>query len=220
MHACCSCSNRTFGGHVFTSGYAVDFDNQCNSLYIGQLSVNVVDSNMAGHNSNSWWKILRFQCVYFICKLESGAQSNAMSLVTYEGQQKAPVMRPTSSSLVTYNSHRIIPLGVVTLAVNVKSMFRQLDFYIVSHDVATIISLPLCTQLYLIRCVDTIVASTLPITPSDDFSKAYSDVFGGLSRYYGEFHIELREGTVTFIHPCSLSRRKVAHFAYASTRAI
>ena len=62
---------------------------------------------MAGHNSNSWWKILRVQGVDLNCKLNSRAQANVMYLVTYEELQKPPAMRPTSLSLVAYNNQRI-----------------------------------------------------------------------------------------------------------------
>ena len=183
------------------SVHTVDIDNQCDSLYVGQLSVYVVDNGMAGHNSNSWWKILHVHGADLNCKLDTGAQTNVMSRVTYEGLQKPPAMRPKSSSLVAYNNHRIKPLGIVTLAVNVMTTSRQLDFYIVSHDAATIIGLPSCTQLDLIRRVDTVIAPTLSTSPSNDLLKAYSDVFSGLGCYPGEFHIVLREGAVPVIHP-------------------
>ena len=87
------------------------------------------------------------------------------------------------------------------LAVDVTTTFRQLDFYIVSHNAAAIIGLPSCTQLDLIRRVDTVIAPTLSTSPSNDLLKAYSDVFSGLGCYHGEFHIVLREGAVPVIHP-------------------
>ena len=100
-------------------------------------------------------------------------------------------MRQTASNLVAHNNHRIKPLGVITLAVDVKSTFQQLDFYLISHDAATIIGLLSCTQLDLIRSVDTVIALTLPTTLSDDLLKAYSDVFGGLGRNLCEFLVML-----------------------------
>ena len=88
-------------------------------------------------------EILLVQGADLNCKLDSGAQANVISRVTYEGLQKPPAMRPTSSCLVAYNNYRIKPLGVVRLAVDVMTTSRQLDFYIVSDDVSTIIGLPL-----------------------------------------------------------------------------
>ena len=162
----------------------MDFDNQCDSLYIGQLSVDVIDSDMTGHNSNSWWKILRVQGVDLNCKLDSGAQANVMFLVTYEGLQMISAMRPTSSSLVAYNNRQIKPLSVVTLAVDVSSRFHvtrpRKDY-----------RLAITYSSGLDSTLDTVIASKLPTTPSNDLLQAYSDVLGGLGRYPGKFHIVL-----------------------------
>jgi hypothetical protein len=189
--------NRAGAASVHTA----DVDSHCDSLYIGQLSVDAIDSGTSGRHGNSWMKMLHIQGADINCKLDSGAQANVMSRVTYEGLQQPPAMRPTSSSLVAYNNNRIKPLGVATLAVDVRGTSHQLEFYIVSHDAATIIGLPSCTQLDFIRRVDAVSAPTSPTPPSSDLLTAYSDVFGGLGRYPGEFHIVLREGAVPVIHP-------------------
>ena len=66
---------------------------------------------------------MRVQGVDVNCKFDNGAQANVMSFVTYEGLLKTPSMRPTSSSLLAYKNYRIKPLGVVTLAVDVRGKF-------------------------------------------------------------------------------------------------
>ena len=47
-----SSDNKTGAANIHT----VDFENQSDLLYVGQLSVDVVHNGMAGHNSNRWWK--------------------------------------------------------------------------------------------------------------------------------------------------------------------
>ena len=131
--------------------------------------------------------MLRVQGIDLSCKLDCEMQANVRFIVTYEELQKPPALRQTSSSLAVYNNHRIKPLGVATLAVDIKRAFEQLDFYIVSHEAATIFSLPSFTQLDLFRRLDTDIALMLTAMFSDDLLKAYIDVFDGLGRIQVNF---------------------------------
>ena len=82
-----------------------------------------------------------------------------MSLETYDALNDQPSMKPTLTTLSAYNNGRIKPLGIATLTVEHKGHMHMLDFFVVQHQAATILGLPSCRQLDIIRLVDVINAT-------------------------------------------------------------
>jgi hypothetical protein len=72
----------------------------------------------------------------------------------------------------------------------------------VSHDAATILGLPSCCQLDIIRRVDAISSSPTPASQSmTDLLTEFAEVFTGLGRFPGQYHIVLADNAVPVIHP-------------------
>jgi hypothetical protein len=177
------------------------YDSLYDSLYVGQLSIDSVD-NFDCARGTSWWKVLDINDSSVDCKLDSGAEANVMSLQTYRTLGTSSSMKPTASTLLAYNNTRIKPLGVASLTVKWKGVSHQLTFYIVSHDAATILGLPSCCQLDIIRRVDAISSSPTPASQSTtDLLTEFAEVFTGLGRFPGQYHIVLADNAVPVIHP-------------------
>jgi hypothetical protein len=178
-----------------------DDQHQYDSLYVGQLSINSVES-FDRSCGTSWWKALDINGSSVDCKLDSGAEANVMSLQTYQTLHTSSSMKPTASTLLAYNNTKIKPLGVASLTVTWKGVGHQLTFYIVPHDAATILGLPTCCQLDIIRRVDAISASPTPASQSTTgLLTEFAEVFTGLGRFPGQYHIVLADNAVPVIHP-------------------
>jgi hypothetical protein len=145
----------------------------------------------------SWWQTLLVNGSPINCKLDSGAEANVMSCETYNSLHDPPATRSTATTLSAYNNSRIKPLGIVSLTVDYKGNSHSHDFFIVPHQAATILGLPSCRQLDIIRRVDIISSSSL----QSDLLAEYADVFKGLGRFPGEHHIVLSDDAIPVIHP-------------------
>ena len=167
------------------------------SLYIGELSVYSIDSTSRG---TSWWQALVINGTHVNCKLDSGAEANVMSAETYKTLQAVSDLQPTATTLSAYNNSRITPLGIATLTVKHKGKEYGLEFFIVAHDAATILGLPSCSHLDILRRVDAVIASPAAVTESSLLDE-YAEVFSGLGRFPGEYHIALSDDAVPVIHP-------------------
>jgi hypothetical protein len=117
-----------------------DDQRQYDSLNVVQLSIDSVDNVDRGRGT-SWWKALDIKGSSVDRKLDSGAETNVMSLQIYQNLHTSSFMKPAASTLFAYNNTRIKPLGVPSLTATWKGIGHQLAFYIVSHDAATIRSI-------------------------------------------------------------------------------
>ncbi len=192
-------SSNSDNSHGSTAAHAVDLCGQHDDeLYVGQLTIDsLAESESGSHSRTSWWKTVSIGGSSVDCKLDSGAEANIISQRVLESLREPPALLPTSSTLVAYNNTRIKPLGIARLVVQVNAASHQLDFFVVSHNAATILGLPSCRQLDIIRRVDTVSASTA----KSDLLSEYSEVFSGLGRFPGTYHIVVSESAVPVIHP-------------------
>ena len=167
------------------------------SLYIGEFSVYSIDSASRG---TSWWQALVINGTHVNCKLDSGAEANVMSAETNKTLQAVSALQPTARTLSAYNNSRITPLGIATLTVEHKGKEYGLEFFIEAHDAATILRLPSCSHLDILRLEDAVIASPAAVTESSLLNE-YAEVFSGLGRFPGEYHIALSDDAVPVIHP-------------------
>jgi len=72
------------------------------------------------------------------------------------------------------------------------------EFFIIDESAPTIIGLPTCTALDVVRRIDTVQSTSLPLLLDD-----YADVFEGLGELPGEYHIKVDPSVSPVIHaPC------------------
>ena len=68
-----------------------------------------------------------------------------------------------------------------------------------AHNAATILVLPSCSHLDILRRVDAVIASPAAVTESSLLDE-YAEVFSGIGRFPGEYHIVLSDDAVPTIH--------------------
>jgi hypothetical protein len=156
-----------------------------------QLGTITLDS--VNKEDSVWWCSLRINNSPIQVKLDTGAQVNVMSWKLFNSLVNQPNIRVSNATLLAYGNSIVPQKGIAELTVVHRSNSYQLQFHIVVPDATPILGLPACQQLNLVRRVDEI--STL------DPMSEYPDVFQGLGRIPGEYHIELDPTITPVIHP-------------------
>jgi len=143
----------------------------------------------------SWFKDFEIFGKQITCKLDSGAEANVMSIDTLKEFIQNPQLESTNTVLTSYTSESSRPLGKIVLPIQHHNKQYQISFFIVNQCTSTLIGLPACKQLDVLRRVDTL--SKAPNTILDQ----YSDVFCGLGCYPGEYHIAVDPSVMPVVNP-------------------
>ena len=143
----------------------------------------------------SWFKDLEILGKLIPCKLDSGAEANVMSIDTLTELIQNPKLESTNTVLTSYTSEASRPLGKILLPIQHHNKLYQISFFIVNQCTSTLIGLPTCKQLDVLRRVDTL--SKAPNT----ILNQYSDVFCGLGCYPAEYHIAVDPSVMPVVNP-------------------
>ena len=143
----------------------------------------------------SWWKDFEISGKRIPCKLDSGAEANVMSIDVLKQLCPEPKLENTNTVLTSYSNDASRPLGLTVLPVLHRDKIHPVKFFIVDHCSSTLIGLPTCKQLDVLRRVDTL--SKTPTTIIDQ----YADVFCGLGCYPGEHHIVVDSSVMPVVNP-------------------
>ena len=144
---------------------------------------------------SSWRKEFVIQGTKVNCKLDTGAEANVMSFEVFSRLKNAPNIRNTNTVLTSYSNVSKKPMGVATLQIRHRGKLFNTDFYIVEHCVSTLIGLPTCSTLGVLRRVDGVSSNHKHIF--DEFA----DVFKGLGCYPHDHHIVTDPSVSPVIHP-------------------
>ena len=111
-----------------------------------------------------------------------------MLLTSFNNLEIPATLRNTDTVLTAYDNKRIKPVGVTNLLIKYKNSTHHEEFFVVDFQATTILGLPTCIQLDVIRRLDTF---TRPIKerPSDGILAEYADVFMGLGCFLGKYNI-------------------------------
>jgi len=134
------------------------------------------------------------------CKLDSEAEANVMSAAVFNKLQHRPHIRTTKAILHGYGGNRLIPLGVATVRLRHKRRNYSTEFFIVDRDVQTLLGLPSCQQLDVVRLVDSVNNSTMSTSSSSSIIDEYADLFTGVGCLSGEHHIVTDPSVRPVIH--------------------
>ena len=156
-------------------------------------------SNVRIDDDTSWWQNLIVNGESLRCKLDPGAQGNVMSLAVYDNIQGKPPLRRTGMALYDFASRRITPNGIVSLDVKHKGVTYKQDFYIVPGNNPTLIGLPACKLLDLVRRVDQVEQVPSKQT-TNSLLHEYEDVLEGLGCLPGKYHITVDNNVQPVIH--------------------
>jgi hypothetical protein len=190
---------RTVNGTENATGQTTVYEvmnEQLNTLYVGELTISV--NALSADQATSWWKTVLINGVEVQCKLDTGAEANVISVGTLQSLSKIckPAIQSTSTVLTAYNNNKIKPAGTVNLPVLHKGCTYDLEFFVVSHDASTILGLPSCRVLDIVRRVDHISTSQ----STTDILNDFKDVFSGLGCYPGKHHIVLDNKAIPVVH--------------------
>jgi hypothetical protein len=167
-----------------------------NETFVGALFVNV---DTLQEKESSWYKTLSINGTELNCKLDTGAQANVMSHSTFHSLEIPAELRATATVLTAYDNNRIRPLGIASLQVNLKNALHETEFFVVDYNATTLLGLPSCMKLDVVRRVDT-VARQPEQRREEGLLAEYSDVFGGLGCFPGEHHIVVDKNVRPVIH--------------------
>jgi hypothetical protein len=145
----------------------------------------------------SWTKTFIINGSVVNCKLDSGAEANVMSKSAFSKLNHRPNVCTTQSVLYGYGGNQLIPVGVATLRIRHKRQNYNTEFFIVDEDVKTLLGLPSCQQLDVVRLVDSVDGVTASATSIID---EYADIFTGVGCLSGEHRIVVDPSVKPVIH--------------------
>jgi len=168
---------------------------EIDEAFVGAIYVNI---DLVREDKASWHKSLSINGSELNCKLDTGAEANVMSRTTFRSLEIPAELRAATTILTAYDNNGINPLGVTTLQVVHKNVAHQIEFFVVDYKATTILGLPSCIKLDVVRRVD---ALTRQFHRQDEGVLAeYSDVFVGLGCFPGEHHIVTDKNVQPVIH--------------------
>ena len=122
-----------------------------------------------------------------------------MSLASFNNLEIPATLRDTETVLTAYDNKRIKPVGVTTLLIKYKNSTHHEEFFVVDYQATSILGLPTCIQLDVIRRVGTFTRPDEEL-PSDGILAEYADVFTGLGCFPGEHYIVIDTNVTPVIH--------------------
>ena len=145
-------------------------------------------------------KTIRFQ-------LDSGATCSTMKLVDYQQLSDKPPA-PSKTKLKLYNGTILYPVGAASLRCQINGVTRKIHFEIVEDAPSSLLSGRAAEALGIMRfaheCLVHAVSESQTLTKAQVLSE-YKDVFTGLGRLPGHYHIDV-DHSVT---PTQNTRRRV-----------
>ena len=126
-----------------------------------------------------------------MCKLDTGADANVMSIDIYESLFLSPLQN-CQTKLCGFGNSVVYPLGVTTITCldKLKNVFA-LQFYVTDVFDSVILGEKACFTLNLLKRVDIVtpdVSLTLP-----QIHNEYADIFTGIGAYDKEYHICIQD---------------------------
>ena len=165
---------------------------EVNSVEGNSVYFDAVQSNK-NHTEKSWIKSMYISGSVIPCKLDSGAEANVMGKSVFDSLKYRPQLRSTDCQLYGVGGHQLSPVGVATVKLHHKRKCYDTEFFVVNASVQTLLGLPSCKQLDLLRIVD--VATNKSVL--DEFS----DVFTGVGCMPIEHHIVIDPSVEPVVHP-------------------
>ena len=106
------------------------------------------------HTDSSWIRTFRVNGTEIPVKLDSGAQGNVMSVNVFKSLQHKPTVKPMKTSLIGFGGNKITPRGIVSLNIEFKDKKHSVEFFVIEQTAQTLLGLPTCRQLDVLRCID------------------------------------------------------------------
>ena len=135
------------------SGYASE-------LNIGAISVSQQAKTVDAINSREWTEQIRLNGRETLCKIDTGAECNVISIVVLKSIVTNPKIRATNVKLKAYGGTGISSLGTILLNCEINGCKHRAEFHVVPFLARSILGLESLIELNLINPI----ASVHPIT--------------------------------------------------------
>ena len=156
------------------------------------------DTIQTSKKATSWTKTFIVNNTVVNCKLDSGAEANVMSSSVYNSLKIRPQLQESVSCLYGYGGNRLNLLGVATVRLRHKNRTYNTEFFVIDGNTPTLLGLPTCQQLDILRCVDVVNDATKHMP---DILNEYADVFTGIGCMEREHHIVINPDVQPVVHP-------------------
>jgi len=190
---------------------------QCIKLKVESLS----DSR-----DRAWFEPVRVCGSVINMKIDSGAETNTIPAKTWKKIRDNPKLEFSSVTLKALGDTVIEHEGVAQVAMRVKNRSVKAEVYVTKKKTVPILGLKTCIELGLlmpgsnasqkIDSVETSIGQPEIVEPISmlELEKDYTDVFSGLGKFPGKYHIQLREDARPFIQ----QPRRISNLLYEPLR--
>ncbi|KAI5720179.1 hypothetical protein M8J77_003057 [Diaphorina citri] len=149
-------------------------------------------------NSKAWFCNIRIEGKEVKFKLDSGSEVNILPMYMYKKLCLNKNLKPADVKLVPYGDQtNIFPQGKVDLFCAHENIQKKVEFLIVDLNVIPLLGLETCVDLQLIKKTYSIQRTCT----KDEILEENKDVFTGLGKIPGKYHITLKEDAVPVISP-------------------
>ena len=143
-------------------------------------------------------------------QLDTGATCSTLTLTDYEKLSKLPP-RSSNAKLKLYHTNvSITPVGCCTYKCVVGEVTKKIHFEVIKDAPVSLLSANACKALGLITFKEeyiSLVTHEATELTEKEVLKEYADVFKGLGKLPGEYHIQMNPG----VKPSQANPRRIGH---------
>ncbi|XP_031338074.1 uncharacterized protein K02A2.6-like [Photinus pyralis] len=116
------------------------------------------------------------------CKLDTGAMANVITKSNLISLKRNVKIQKSNCNLTTFSNDKIAVLGKCNLKCKYEGKYYNIDFYVVDVDAPSIIGLPTCKSLKVIKRIHSLEVNERPppLMKYDDIKLKYSELFTGI----------------------------------------
>ena len=144
-------------------------------------------------------------------QLDCGATCNLIPLKDYAramGNPEDVYLQKSNATLTTYSGTIMRPVDKCKLKCTRGGSQHTLEFQVVDSDVKPLLSAETCPKLQFLQVlvndkhdIDAVVHGEMSVNASSYTFQEYADVFEGIGRLEGSYHIEIDPSAKQVIHP-------------------
>ncbi|XP_065941318.1 retrovirus-related Pol polyprotein from transposon 297 [Magallana gigas] len=165
-------------------------------LYLGTVSVDSI------HEELPWTESVTINNVPVTFKLDTGAQANIIPRNVFNSLQiSRKHLQSVNVNLITYNGDVMKPDGKVDIRCRIRKVEHTLPFYVTNKGSTPILSKETCARLGLIQHIPAESIDKDVCMSKDKLIEQYADIFSGLGKLPGKYHIEIHKSANPVVHP-------------------
>ena len=179
-----------------------DYSDTDDEFYIGAVMMCNV-----GKSVDAWYVNVRVAGSLIKMKVDTGAETNAIPAKTWFKIQGRPELQKTRTTLKSFDGSTVQHLGSATVQLSVNEKTCNAEMFVTSLKTVPVIGLRSCLKLGIVQPGENLpnkltVASTHITNPISlaNVEHEYADIFQGLGKYPGKYHVTLKADAKPVIH--------------------